>query len=271
MTFDLEQIRVVHKNPGALYRELFRGLSLSVSAGECVGILGREGSGKTTLLNLLGGLRRPDTGVVHIDGMDPWKPRRNGPALRRRIGYTFQFPDEQFTCDTVAGEITASGGSAVAPAMKSMLRAAGLDPEVVLTQSPFTLSIGEARRFALALTLVRRPDAAILDEPTAGLDADGFASALQAIAELRARRATVIFATHDIDFLGACAERVVLLDEGGIVADGSAIQVLFDEPLLASMGYSTHGAAPPGRQAEWPVGEKSVPMFRGIPAPRPAK
>jgi energy-coupling factor transporter ATP-binding protein EcfA2 len=270
MTFDLEQIRVVHKSPGLPSHDLFSRLSLSVSSGECVGVLGREGAGKTTLLNLFGALTRPDAGAVTIDGMDPWTPRRNGPRLRRSIAYTFQFPDEQFTCDTVAGEFSRGGGPAVARTARSALRTAGLEPESVLARSPFTLSLGEARRLTLALALARRPRAAFLDEPTAGLDAAGFASALQVIAELRARRATVVFATHDVEFLAACAERVILLDEGGIVADGSTIQILFDESLLASHGYAMPGTASPGRQGRRSAGEAVVPMFRKVPEGPPS-
>lgn len=237
MTFQLEEIRFAYTNPRRQPREVFDDLSIRIGRGECVGIIGREGSGKTTLLNLLGGITRPDRGTLLCDGMDPWKSRNAGASLRRRIGYTFQFPDEQLSKSTVAEEFLPRPGSPARGKMEESLLRAGLDPELFPSRSPFTLSLGESRRVAIALLLAQAPDAAILDEPTAGLDDSGVTCVLAAISGMRARGATIIVATHDVNFLAECVDRVVILDGGRIAADADSRTVLSDGVLLGRFGY----------------------------------
>jgi energy-coupling factor transporter ATP-binding protein EcfA2 len=243
MNFRAENIRFSHTSRHEPFREVFRDLSLTISRGECVGMIGREGSGKTTLLNLLGGLVPPVSGRILIDGVDPHVGPRGRKETRQRIGFTFQFPEEQFLRQTVAEEfgdmlrLRGTSSSEIPGRMEEALALMGLDRREVAERSPFSLSLGESRRVALALILAIGPGAALLDEPTAGLDASGVACTLNALGALHERGVTVIVATHDINFLAEIAGRVLILGDGGIAEDGEAGEILTDGVTLANHGY----------------------------------
>jgi len=243
MNFVAEHIRFSHTSRHEPPREVFRDLTFSVSRGDCIGILGREGSGKTTLVGLLGGLIPPRGGRILIDGIDPHAGSRASRALRLRMGFTFQFPEEQFLRQTVAQEfgdllrLRGTPPERIQRRMEEALALMGLDPRAIAERSPFSLSLGESRRLALALLLAVSPEAALLDEPTAGLDASGVACTLKALGGLSRDGATVIVATHDVNLLAEIAGRVLILGDGGIAADGSAADVLMDGELLARHGY----------------------------------
>jgi len=227
-----------HETP----REVFRSITLSIPAGECIGILGREGSGKTTLLSILGGLTKPSEGSLRIDGADPHAGRgREG--IRLNMGFTLQFPEEQFIRQTVTDEFRDMLGLRGVPPveilsrMEKSLHLMGLDPGTFASRSPFSLSLGESRRLALALLIAIRPAVALLDEPTSGLDASGVACAVRALREMSQRGATLIIATHDVNLLAEVAGKVVILDSGAIAAEGRAEEILADEALLGAHGY----------------------------------
>jgi energy-coupling factor transporter ATP-binding protein EcfA2 len=223
-------------------REVFRGLTLTIPQGECVGILGREGSGKSTLLTILGGLIPPSGGNVRIDGADP-RAARGREGIRLRMGFTFQFPEEQFIRQTVAEEFSDILGLRGVPRpeiprrMEDSLLRMGLQPGVFAPRSPFSLSLGESRRLALALLIAMSPAAALLDEPTSGLDSSGVACAVRALRSLSRSGATVVIATHDVDLLAEVAGRVVILAGGTVAADGNAENILTDGALLGAHGY----------------------------------
>jgi energy-coupling factor transporter ATP-binding protein EcfA2 len=244
MNFAAEHIRFSHTARHSPPSEVFRDLTLTVRSGECVGILGREGSGKTTLLNLLGGLMRPDGGSIRIDGTDPHSGPEGRNPVRLRMGFTFQFPEEQFLRQTVAEEFADVLRLRGIPApdararMNVALEKMGLDPGETGARSPFSLSLGESRRLALALLESIRPLAALCDEPTAGLDASGVSSAVSALRRLSGAGRTVIVATHDVDLLAEIAGRILILARGTIAADGSAGDILTDRDTLARHGYS---------------------------------
>jgi energy-coupling factor transporter ATP-binding protein EcfA2 len=243
VNFRAEHIRFAHASRHTPPREVFDDLTLAVSSGECVGILGREGSGKTTLLNLLGGLIPPAAGRVLIDGVDPHSGVQGNEAIRLRVGYTFQFPEEQFLRATVAEEfadllrLRGVAAREIPTRMEEALAQMGLDSRLVPGRSPFSLSLGESRRLALALLVAARPGAVLLDEPTAGLDATGVACTLKALGALSGGGATVIVATHDVDLLAEIAGRVLILGGKGIAADGPAGEILAHSGLLARHGY----------------------------------
>ncbi|HTY58157.1 MAG TPA: ABC transporter ATP-binding protein [Bacteroidota bacterium] len=237
------QIRFAHRDRLRSPREVFRDLALTVPSGAAVGILGREGSGKTTLLNILGGLLPPDDGTVCIGGIDLRGGSENVKAIRLSVGFTFQFPEEQFLRPSVREEfsdllrIRGVSAEETRVRMDEALALMGLDPGGTPARSPFSLSLGESRRLALALLFALRPGAAFLDEPTAGLDASGVLRALDVLGRLHGAGNTVLVATHDIDFIAEFAERVLILSNGAIAADGKSEDVLADTSLLSAHGY----------------------------------
>ena len=244
MTFRMEHVFFSYRERDrGTPQEVFRDLSVAIGDGECVAVLGGEGCGKSTLLSMLDGLLAPERGTLLIDGRNPHTEPGHGSAVRKRVGFAFQFPEEQFLHETVAREfedtLTVRGvpDRDVRGRMRSSLRFAGLDPEATPARSPFTLSAGESRRVVFALLHAARPVAALLDEPTAGLDAPGTACLTELVAGLKKERGTIVATTHDVDFAAEIADRVVILDHGCVAAEGRADEVLTAGALLAGYGY----------------------------------
>ena len=244
MTFDLDHVSFSYRDKSrGTSREVLRDLSLTIRDGECVAILGREGCGKSTLLFLLDGLIAPASGTVLIGGKDPRADPRHGRDVRRRIAFAFQFPDEQFLQGTIAGEFADFLSGRGVPQgdaqglMHSSLSFAGLDPESMPARSPFSLSAGESRRLVLALAHAARPEAVLLDEPTAGMDATAGTCMVEFAHDMGKAGATVVVATHDVDLAAEIADRVVILDGGSVAAGGTAEEILTADALLARYGY----------------------------------
>ncbi len=214
------------------------GVSLDVRQGEFVALMGRNGSGKTTLLKQLVGLLRPQRGEVEI--VDP----RSHQALNTRraavediigiVGYVPQNPNALLFNDTVRQELDFTRrGHRLPPAdHEALLGTLGLAAHA--EDYPRDLSVGERQRVALASILVAEPQILLLDEPTRGLD---YAQKEALVAFLQAEKArgrTIIMATHDVELVAGCADRVVLLGDGQVVVDGPARQVMAESLVFAS-------------------------------------
>jgi ABC-2 type transport system ATP-binding protein len=212
-------------------------LSFRAEAGEVTCVLGPNGAGKTSTIEALEGLRRPAGGSLSVTGLDPVADHR---ALTERIGVMLQ-----------------EGG--VHPALRppEVLRHAAalyprpLDPAALLDRLGLAgrerrtyrqLSGGEQRRLALALALVGRPQVAFLDEPTAGVDPAGRQVIRQVVADLRNDGVTVVLTTHDLDEAERFADRVVIVDRGRLVADGTVAELVGGE----GAGDRLRFGAPPG-------------------------
>jgi energy-coupling factor transport system ATP-binding protein len=222
----LEDVSMSYRTRNRAPRKVFSHLNLSIAAGETVGIIGPEGAGKSTLLQLMDGLHRPEAGCIRVGGRNLWGGHAAAKELRTHIAFSFQFPEQQFFCETVREELdfklrnTGTGGDA-----REMLHRVGLDPESVLARSPFSLSMGEARRVALASVLVGQPELLLLDEPTAGLDGAGV-QAILSILEKEFSGRTALIVSHDVDLLSDCVDRIVVM-RGGEVIDDAAVGTFF--------------------------------------------
>jgi energy-coupling factor transporter ATP-binding protein EcfA2 len=197
----------VELDTGTALRDVLRGVSLRVEAGERVALMGRNGAGKTTLLRAAAGLLEPVRGEIDAPG---------GCAL------VPQAPGDLFVRERVADELP--GGEGAAALGQVGLGWAG-------ESDPRDLSGGERQRLALAIVMAGRdrdrlPGAICLDEPTRGMDPARKHELAEWIAELAAGAAGVIVATHDVEFAARFARRVVLLGDGGVIADGPADEVL---------------------------------------------
>ncbi|MBB2958187.1 ABC transporter ATP-binding protein [Pseudoclavibacter helvolus] len=195
------------------------GVSLDVAAGECVGLLGPNGAGKTTLLSLLLGLRSPTTGTVRLFGGDPLDVRR-----RTRVGSTPQASalPEALKVGEVLDYVAAHFPK---PAARGgLVDAFDLGP--LLKKQCGSLSGGQQRRLAVALAFVGDPELVLLDEPTTGLDVDARRSLWDALRAKHRAGCAVIVTSHHLEEIEQLAERVVVIDHGNVITDGSLASVV---------------------------------------------
>lgn len=213
-------------------QQVHDGVDLRIARGELVALVGGSGSGKTVLLREIIGLHRPDAGRIRLLGADVWAASvRELTALRRRIGVMFQ-DGALFSSLTVAGNVATPmlehGGipaRLVGPLVDLRLSMAGLAPQTG-AKRPSELSGGMRKRAAIARALALEPEVLFLDEPTSGLDpitARAFDALLASLN--RDLGITVLLVTHDLDTLAGIAQRVVVLGQGRVIADGTLAQV----------------------------------------------
>ena len=211
--------------------EALTGIDLTVRRGEVVAVMGRNGSGKSTLLAHLVGLRTPAAGTVEVLGRRPSTlPPREAVRL---AGLVPQEPATLLYGDTVADECATAdreGGLAAGTTRAVLDRVVPGLPEDV---HPSDLSEGQRLGLALAVVLAAEPPLVLLDEPTRGLDYGAKERLVHVLRELAARGHAVVLATHDVELVAELADRVVVLADGEVVADGPAREVVCHSPVFA--------------------------------------
>lgn len=206
-------------------------VSFQVLEGETCAVVGQTGSGKSTLLRLLCGLEAPDAGSVEVAGATT-ATKRGRRDVRRAVGYVMQHPERQLFAQTVEADVAFGPRNMGLPAdevarrVDHALDLVGLAAKKGL--SPFELSGGQKRLAAIAGVLAMQPKLLVLDEPTAGLDPRGRAGLRRLLAELRAHGVTIVQVTHSMED-AARADRVVVLDESRVIADGAPAEVFSPE------------------------------------------
>lgn len=200
------------------------GIDLEIRAGERVAITGRNGSGKTTLVRHWNGLLRPTAGHVRID--DRPTERRRVADLARTVGIAFQDPGAQLFARTCREEVAFGSrnvglrGAELDRAVSAALDVVGLTDRA--GENPYDLGLARRKLLAIASVLAMGTPVVVLDEPTPGQDADGHARLRQVVSNLAAEGRTVVTISHDRSFIADAFERVVVLDAGQVIADGSA-------------------------------------------------
>lgn len=219
-------------------------VNFSAEPGELVGMIGHTGSGKSTLIQHLNGLLKPTSGKVLFKGEDIWKDKKFTHSIRGKVGLVFQYPEYQLFEETCFRDIAfgpKNQGITGDELKQRVYRAAGfvgLDKEL-LEKSPFDLSGGQKRRVAIAGVIAMEPDVLILDEPTAGLDAAGRDSILQNIRDYqRAQHAAVIMVSHAMEEVAELCDRLVVLNQGRIVMNGSPAEIFSHASDLTEIGLS---------------------------------
>jgi len=223
----------VHYRYSSYSEEILHGVSCQVRRGETIALLGPNGSGKTTMVKQALGLLRPTSGSVKLYGEDT--RRLSVAQLAARIGYVFQSPSAMLFASTVRKEVSFGPENLRFPAER--LKAAVRQSEEALNvaafeeRSPFSLSFGQQKRVAIASVLAMQGKILLLDEPTAGQDYRSYTSFMEYLRSLPELDA-LLFITHDLDLALRFTQRVLLLKEGNVVADGPPLEVLADPALL---------------------------------------
>ncbi|WP_055568382.1 ABC transporter ATP-binding protein [Streptomyces atriruber] len=205
--------------------EAVRGISFTVGRGELFALLGTNGAGKTSTVELLEGLAAPAAGRVRVLGHDPYTERAK---VRPRIGVMLQeggFPAELTVGETAqmwAGCTSGARPVAEALEMVGIAKRSGVRVK--------QLSGGEKRRLDFAMALLGRPEVLFLDEPTTGLDAEGRRETWELVRKLRDNGTTVLLTTHYLEEAEVLAERLAILHEGRIAAEGRVADVVASQP-----------------------------------------
>jgi polar amino acid transport system ATP-binding protein len=230
----------IHKNFGSLC--VLHGVSLQVQKGEVIAIIGPSGSGKSTLLRCLNHLERIDSGQIEIEGETIAQNNSEGKAVysseakiaqaRRKMGMVFQnfnlFPHKSVMQNLImAPTLVKNMGKAEAEESARLLLA-----KVGLSQKadnyPFELSGGQQQRVAIARALAMNPDIMCFDEPTSALDPELTGEVLMVMKDLALEDMTMVVVTHEIGFAREVADRVIFMDEGVIMEEGQAEEVLLN-------------------------------------------
>lgn len=218
----------------SLHRETtqaLRHVTLTISKGETIALMGRNGAGKSTLLNTLVGLLTPTTGTVTVGGLTPH--RTPPPTLIRQVGLVPQDPRDLLYADTVAAECAAADKDAGATEGTCRALVSELLPDISDDTHPRDLSEGQRLALALAVVLTARPPLLLLDEPTRGLDYAAKARLVSVLRSLAAEGHAIVLATHDVELAAELAHRVVLLAEGEVIADGPMAEIVVSSPSFA--------------------------------------
>ncbi len=212
------------------------GVSLEVKPGELVAIIGENGAGKTTLIKLLNGLLRPAVGEVWLGD---WNTAEHTTAqLAAKVSFLFQNPDEQLFERTALQEVSFGprnlglAQGRIEQVSRAALEQVGL--AAMADTNPYDMPPFQRKMLAFAATLAMQTDVLVLDEPTVGQDAAGRARIGGILHELQAQGRTILLVTHDLDFCAEHADRVVVMANGKIIANGPAADVLYQQDVLAS-------------------------------------
>lgn len=231
------EVKNVHKRFGS--NEVLRGMDLVVEEGEVVVLMGPSGSGKSTLLRCMTFLEEPDQGAVTIDGItiqagaNAYKHKNGIRQLRQNTGFVFQhfnlFPHRTAIQNVMEGLLTVKKmkPKEAEPLARDLLGKVGLAEKADFF--PSFLSGGQQQRVAIARALAMHPRVMLYDEPTSALDPELVREVLHVIKALALEGMTTVVVTHEMGFAREVANRVVFMDGGVVVEQGSATQV-FDNP-----------------------------------------
>ena len=249
-------VREVHAAYGSI--PVLRDVHLSVREGEILGLMGHNGSGKTTLLKAIVGLVKTQSGAIELNGRSVIG--RSTADICQNVAYLPQLSDDLLFAETVADELRVTlrnHGMLDRPPIPplELLRRLGL--ESVAHAYPRDLSVGQRQRVALAAVTISRPRLLLLDEPTRGVDYRLKAELIALLRDWASRGAGIVIVTHDVELIAQVGHRIVVLDNGSVIADGTPSDVMLQHASLSTQ----IGQLFPGRG--WLTVDEAVNGLRG--------
>ena len=216
----MEKIHLETKNLSFTYpdgTQALKNVNIQIKKGEKIAIMGPNGAGKSTLFSHFNGLSEPTSGHVEVDGEKIIFEREELLKVRQKVGIVFQDPNDQLFAPTVKEDV------AFGPMNL------GLDYDEVKNR---IISGGQQKRVAIAGIIAMRPEIMILDEPTAGLDPEGVDKVLNILNNLNDEGMSIVISSHDIDMVNHFADKIFVLHDGEIIAEGDKHQIFSDTELL---------------------------------------
>lgn len=235
----MEHIHLETKNLSFTYpdgTEALKDVNIQIKKGEKIAIMGPNGAGKSTLFSHFNGLTEPTSGHVEIDGEKIIFERDDLLKVRQKVGIVFQDPNDQLFAPTVKEDVAFGPMNLgleydevkqrIEEAL-DMVGMAGFEEK-----TPHHLSGGQQKRVAIAGIIAMRPEIMILDEPTAGLDPEGVDKVLNILNKLNEEGMSIVISSHDIEMVNEFADKIFVLYDGEIIAQGDKHQIFSDKELL---------------------------------------
>ncbi len=221
-------------------------ITMTIEKHEYVGLIGHTGSGKSTLVQHMNGLNIPQEGTLTVDSITTSDPKASLRTLRQRVGLVFQYPEDQLFEETIFKDIAFGPKnlklpeSEITERVRWAMEAVGLNYNTMRDESPFEISGGQKRRVAIAGVLALRPSYLILDEPTAGLDPHGRDEILKTVRKLYDDNPdmTIILVTHSMEDIAEQANRIIVVDKGRLVMDGTPHAIFARRKELEAIGLT---------------------------------
>lgn len=251
MSIEVKNLRYVYNQGMPGETVALDDVSFGICDGQICGVIGHTGSGKSTLLQHLNGLLKPTDGEVWVDGQCITDGSIRLVEVRRKVGLVFQYPEYQLFEETVAKDVAFGPknlgieGEELEETVRKAIELVGLDYDKVKDASPFELSGGMKRRAAIAGVIAMKPSALILDEPTAGLDPKAHREILTMIRRIHEELGCIIiFVSHNMGDIASMCDKVLVINKGKLVLEGTPHEVYSQEKKLEAMGLDV----PPVRE-----------------------
>lgn len=244
MPIIIDKLQYVYSPETAYEKKALNDISMVINDGEFIGLIGHTGSGKSTLIQHLNGLLKATAGRIYFNGQDIYDKDFKMKYLRSKVGLVFQYPEHQLFETTVYKDVIFGPKNLGLEQVEADLRTyeaikmVGLG-EDMLDASPFELSGGQKRRVAIAGVLAMKPEVLILDEPTAGLDPKGRDEILEQINKLHKESGiTIILVSHSMEDVAKYADRLIVMNKGGIAFNDTPHKVFEHYLELEEMGLA---------------------------------
>jgi energy-coupling factor transport system ATP-binding protein len=238
----LDHVSYVYSQGTAYQIQALKDINLQLGKGQFIGIIGHTGSGKSTLVQHMNGLNTASSGQIFYKNQNIYDKQYNRNELRRKIGMVFQYPEHQLFASTVLEDVCFGpenlgyGKETAEQYAKAALQMTGLE-ETVYEMSPFELSGGQKRRAAIAGVLAMQPEIVIFDEPTAALDPRGRDEIYELLVKLqKEKNITIILVSHSMEDMAKYAKRLIVMDKGKKVMDGTPMEIFQKKEELRKMG-----------------------------------